>query len=340
MTSEEQARIFHEFTRLRSAQGQEGFGLGLSITRKLVELLKGDIHIQSSPGKGSVFHISFPLPLAQTIRPETTDPIRLHADRQAHILLIDDDRIQLNLTEAMFRNLFAHLPASQIPFIHCCTRPEELFRLLQSEPVDLILTDIQMPVMNGFELLKEIRKQDTPQAHTVPVIAITARSDMSETDFHTQGFAGCLYKPFNQQELLKICQHTLHTDWQTTPVPTKQLPDTSIEKRFNFNPLTAFSEDDPEAARQIMNTFLAETQKNREHILQILENGTVRQLGEIAHKMLPTFTMIEARHALPSLLWLETHRGDTTWSEETRTHADNLLKCIDEVMEEAKRFTT
>ena len=89
-----------------------------------------------------------------------------------------------------------------------------------------------------------------------------------------------------------------------------------------------------------MNTFLAETQKNREHILQILENGTVRQLGEIAHKMLPTFTMIEARHALPSLLWLETHRGDTTWSEETRTHADNLLKCIDEVMEEAKRFTT
>ena len=42
----------------------------------------------------------------------------------------------------------------------------------------------------------------------------------------------------------------------------------------------------------------------------------------------------------PSLLWLETHRGDTTWSEETRTHADNLLKCIDEVMEEAKRFTT
>lgn len=340
MTSEEQARIFHEFTRLRSAQGQEGFGLGLSITRKLVELLKGDIHIQSSPGKGSVFHISFPLPLAQTIRPETTDPIRLHADRQAHILLIDDDRIQLNLTEAMFRNLFAHLPASQIPFIHCCTRPEELFRLLQSEPVDLILTDIQMPVMNGFELLKEIRKQVTPQAHTVPVIAITARSDMSETDFHTQGFAGCLYKPFNQQELLKICQHTLHTDWQTTPVPTKQLPDTSIEKRFNFNPLTAFSEDDPEAARQIMNTFLAETQKNREHILQILENGTVRQLGEIAHKMLPTFTMIEARHALPSLLWLETHRGDTTWSEETRTHADNLLKCIDEVMEEAKRFTT
>ena len=180
MNAQEQARVFQAFTRLRSAQGQEGFGLGLSITKKLVELLNGNIRIESTPGTGSTFYVSMPLPQAKTIAgpPEETT---LMPDKQWHILLIDDDRIQLTLNETMLRAMFAHLQASHAPVVHCCTQPDELFKLLRSEPADLILTDIQMPAMNGFELLKAIRKLDTPQAQNVPVIAITARNDMNES---------------------------------------------------------------------------------------------------------------------------------------------------------------
>lgn len=333
MSTQEQARVFQAFTRLRSAQGQEGFGLGLSITKKLVELLHGDIHIESSPGTGSTFYVSMPLPQAQELS-GTISETSLISDKQWHILLIDDDRIQLTLNETMLRDLFTHLQASHTPVIHCCTQPDELFKFIQSEPADLILTDIQMPALNGFELLKAIRNLNTPQAQTVPVIAITARNDMNEADFQQQGFAGCLYKPFSREELCKICEHTLQLKWNPlTSTPESSFP--AASKKFNFSPLTAFSEDDPEAARQIIRTFIEETQKNRHRIEEAIKKQSMQEVGETAHKMLPTFTLIEAQETLPSLQWLEAHRTDTEWTNEAQNHAERVLRCMEEVIKEA-----
>ena len=338
MNAQEQAHVFQAFTRLRSAQGQEGFGLGLSITQKLIELLQGTIRIESTPGNGSTFYVSLPLRHAK----ETQNVIQETSflpDKQWHILLIDDDRIQLALNEAMLRDLFAYLPAKQTPVIRCCTQPEELFRLIQTESVDLILTDIQMPAMNGFNLLKAIRKLSTPQAKTVPIIAITARSDMNEADFRKQGFAGCLYKPFNREE---VCGQTLQVKWESIE-PAKE-PGISFDgasHKFNFAILTAFSEDDEEAARQIIRTFIEETRKNQNRITQAINTKSMQELGEIAHKMiahkmLPTFTMIEAQEALPSLQWLETHRKNAEWIDKAQYHAEIVLQCIEKVIKEAK----
>ena len=254
MNTQEQARVFQAFTRLRSAQGQEGFGLGLSITKKLVELLHGDIHIESTPGNGSTFYVSMPLPQIKEM-PVPAPEASLLPEKQWHILLIDDDRIQLTLNETMLHELFTYLPANQTPIIRCCTQPDELFKFVLSEPADLILTDIQMPAMNGFDLLKAIRKLNTPQAKTVPVIAITARSDMNEADFRQQGFAGCLYKPFNREELRKVCGQTLQVKWESIePAKEPEISSDGVFHKFNFAPLTAFSEDDAEAARQIIRT--------------------------------------------------------------------------------------
>ena len=108
----------------------------------------------------------------------------------------------------MIYDLFNHAQHNIPPVIKCCTQPEELFKLIASETFDIVFTDIQMPAMNGFELLQKLRSLDVPQAKNIPVIAITARSDMDETDFCTQGFAGCLHKPFNQTELLKFSKLT------------------------------------------------------------------------------------------------------------------------------------
>lgn len=335
MSFQEQQRVFQAFTRLQSAQGQEGFGLGLSITKKLVELLNGEITIESAPGKGSIFQVVLFLPKV-TKAPITQVETLSDDKKQWRILLIDDDRIQLNLTEVMIYDLFNHAQHNIPPVIKCCTQPEELFKLIASETFDIVFTDIQMPAMNGFELLQKLRSLDVPQAKNIPIIAITARSDMDETDFCTQGFAGCLHKPFNQTELLKIFKTHMQEDWKGNIVQTDSKP-SDTECTYNFSPLTAFSGDDPAAAHEILDTFIGESTKNYERMKQALSNKDMADLCNVAHKMLPTFTMIEARKAIPALQWLEFHRGNTDLSDEARQHADEALSCIADVIKEAKK---
>lgn len=332
MTASEQERIFKEFTRLSSAQGQEGFGLGLSITRKLVELLLGRIDIESAPGKGSTFKVSMPLPsISPKPAPDTKEPSITLPKIHLRIAIIDDDRIQMHLTEAMLHNAEEEVKGLKVETV-CCEQPEELIEQLKSRTFDLVFTDIQMPAMNGFELLHHLRSQDFAQAQSIPVIAITARGDMNENDFLQKGFAGMLQKPFNQSELKKVVKNAL-----THLTVSDNIPDTSpvqkeahetsphTDQPYNFSPLTAFSEDDPEAAKEILRTFAQETQKNMEKLQTAISNKDMEALCATAHKMLPTFLMIEAQKAIPLLKWLEQQRGTQTYTPEAEQAAEAVI---------------
>ena len=237
-------RIFQEFTRLPGAQGEEGFGLGLSIVRMLVQLLEGRIEVDSVLGKGSTFTLRVPLyPVALdndtsalNEQPSEDSQTQIPA---LHILLIDDDRIQLTLTAAM-------LAQSGITSV-TCLQLDELLEALRTDTFDVLLTDVQMPAMNGFDLLRLRRASKIPQAKTIPVIAVTARSDMKREEFLQHGFAGSLHKPFTVNELLAEIG-VLQADIATV--------DAAPSSTLNFSALTAFSGDDPDAAKSILESFV------------------------------------------------------------------------------------
>lgn len=332
MTASEQERIFKEFTRLSSAQGQEGFGLGLSITRKLVELLLGRIDIESVPGKGSTFKVSMPLPsISPKPAPGSKEPALTLPKIHLRIAIIDDDRIQMHLTEAMLHNAAEEVKGFKVETV-CCEQPEELIEQLKNRTFDLVFTDIQMPAMNGFELLHHLRNQNFAQAQSIPVIAITARGDMNENDFQQKGFAGMLQKPFNQSELKKVVKNALNHLTVSDNIPDtlpvqKDTHETSphTDQPYNFSPLTAFSEDDPEAAKEILRTFAQETQKNMEKLQTAISNKDMEALCATAHKMLPTFLMIEAQKAIPLLKWLEQQRGTQSYIPEAEQAAETVI---------------
>lgn len=335
MTAKEQERIFKEFTRLRSAQGQEGFGLGLSITHKLVELLLGKIEIESTPGKGSTFQVSIPLPSIspKTVQDLPDSPLSI-PETLLRVLIIDDDRIQMHLTEAMLHNVSEEVKGLKIETV-CCEQPEELVAQLQAQTFNLLFTDIQMPAMNGFELLKHLRSLSLPQAQSIPVIAITARGDMDERDFRLKGFAGMLQKPFNQSDLKNVLRKVLsgHELDMHSKAPSLSPKEEKTEEAYNFSPLTAFSEDDPEAAQEILRTFAQETRKNLEKLQDALRTEDMDTLCAVAHKMLPTFLMIEARQAIPSLQWLEQQRGTHTYSPEAAQAASRVVEETQKILE-------
>lgn len=350
MTPEEQKKIFKEFTRLRSAQGQEGFGLGLSITLKLIELLNGKINIESTPGNGSKFDVSMPLPsfikAIEEEKEDTTDTTMSSAitnNESIKVLIIDDDKIQLQLTEAMLKNVLTSGNSETNSYIKCCEHPEVIFSSLTEEHFDIVFTDIQMPAMNGFELLNEIRKLTSETAQNVPIVAITARGDMTEEDFKSRGFSGMLQKPFNQNDISRILSENIkekindNIKKDETKDNDNKTVNEKTNKTFNFAPLTAFSMDDEDAAKEIINTFICETEKNIEKLSATIDSKDMKTLCNTAHKMLPTFSMIEATEILPLLQWLENKRNTEEYLDEAEEYTQKIISTAKEVIKDAKR---
>ena len=334
MASEDRERIFQEFTRLPGAQGEEGFGLGLSIVKKLVTLLEGTIDVQSTLGKGSCFTVTLPLyPVGKSIaESESTESENADITEESavippmkviRVLLIDDDRIQLNLTAAMLKQ-------HGIDAV-CCEQLEQLIEQLRSSVFDVLLTDIQMPAINGFDLVKLLRASNIPQAKTIPVIAVTARSEMDKAALHEHGFAGCLHKPFTVKELLMtVNEGQLSAD-------EAHITEDMATAGINFSALTAYSEDDPEAASSIIQTFIEETGKNIERMQQALNDKEVDGIAAMAHKLLPLFTMIGVDEAIPLLEWLEVQRGQD-FSKKVKEKTDHVLQEILIVLTKAREY--
>lgn len=334
MASEDRERIFQEFTRLSGAQGEEGFGLGLSIVKKLVTLLEGTIDVQSTLGKGSCFTVTLPLyPVGKSIaESESTESENADITEESavippmkviRVLLIDDDRIQLNLTAAMLKQHGID--------VVCCEQLEQLIEQLRSSVFDVLLTDIQMPAINGFDLVKLLRASNIPQAKTIPVIAVTARSEMDKAALHEHGFAGCLHKPFTVKELLMtVNEGQLSAD-------EAHITEDMATAGINFSALTAYSEDDPEAASSIIQTFIEETGKNIERMQQALNDKEVDGIAAMAHKLLPLFTMIGVDEAIPLLEWLEVQRGQD-FSKKVKEKTDHVLQEILIVLTKAREY--
>ena len=342
MSKAEQEKIFTEFTRLPGAQGQEGFGLGLSITRKLVELQNGEISVESTPGHGSCFSVIIPLPSytheKDTEEPETENPEPIISN--IRILIIDDDSIQLQLTKDMLLSLTSS-EKNVIRTIVCCQHPEEVFERIKEEEFDIIFTDIQMPAMDGFHLLEAIRNIPCKQAQDIPVVAITARAIPDDEGFRARGFAAVLRKPFSRKDIINAIGFALNKTTDTTEFNvdkndivittsnenkdiSEESPVTSSE--FNFSRLTEFSMDDAEAARCILTTFADETRKNINKMDDAISRNDIKKICTIAHKMLPTFIMIEAREAIPSLQWLDERKEKSTDTETALTHAHIIIR--------------
>ena len=340
MAPEDKERIFQEFTRLPGAQGEEGFGLGLSIVAKLVHLLEGSIQVESSEGKGSSFIVYLPLyPVGgkekQISEAEQTEQVQPPL-KPIRVLLIDDDKIQLNLTSAMLESV-------GITAV-CCEQLEELTEYLRRESFDVLLTDVQMPAINGFDLLTVLRASNIPQARTIPIIAVTARSEMKEDDFLNHGFAGCLNKPFSISDLLAaMCRNEIVPAASPDEVLT-----VSMESKIDVNQtrprclttaLTAFSEGDENAAQSIIESFIVETTKNAEVLQAALDAENVEQIAAMAHKLLPIFTLLQITEIVSLLAWLEGQRNEMFSSlieSETEKVLRLVYEAINQVKEESK----
>ena len=304
-------RIFKEFTRLENAQGKEGFGLGLAITNKLVRLLGGNITVESEVGSGTSFRVILPVEKTSALPSEMKKISESTDIPRADILLIDDDKLQLKMMEAML-----YSPSLTVT---ACSHPDELFIHLQQQRYDVIITDIQMPAMNGIDLIGRIR--ELPGAKDIPVVAMTARSDMDSDLLSRYGFATCLHKPFTGKELLRIISDVVETECG----------------KLDFGQLTAFSMDDEAARKEIMETFIVETRKKRKLIEQAREQRDIGTATAVAHQLLPLFVMVGAVSGKGNLEWFEERREEKVFTDEAGVRITAILADVDTIIYEAEK---
>ena len=313
MTDEEKQKVFQAFTRLKSAQGIEGTGLGLSITQELVSLLGGEIILHSTLGKGSTFIVTIPIEPAPKEESQEMAPSEMKHDPSLDstqdkegqnsgsyqvtdikkkpefanhkILILDDDKLQLQLLQEMLRRIVGDTWQ-----VFACNHVMAALTTLHNEQPALMLMDIEMPEMNGMDMIAHIN-------HTnMMVVAMTAHDTSILEQLLKAGFDDCLFKPFSMEKLSDI----LGIDSQPqldAQSETPSQPDLSSQQKSKpqLDALLAFAGGDEEAAKEILDTVKQELAAHLTNLEEAVEEESLStdRIGKAAHKLLPIATMMQ-----------------------------------------------
>lgn len=281
-------RIFDAFTRLPNGQGKEGVGLGLSITREVVQMLGGTITVTSEEGKGSCFTVSLPIKKEEkkqkkdveenvaSVKTDRSSTEAKEATTEINILAVDDDALQLEL----FKEMAQKIGGAKLN-ISTTTSAAEAIKLAEETKPQITFTDIEMPEMSGKDMIKHVKNSD------MSTVAMTAHDPSIMTSLKKAGFSTCLFKPFNAATLAATLA-------QITRLPLSVKA--AEQKASFFAPLTAFAEGDTEAEQEIL-TQVGESIKEYRQMLEqgLKHNGEELQRDSIsraAHKAMPLLTML------------------------------------------------
>lgn len=300
---ENQENVFKEFTQAHSGIEKKfgGTGLGLTISKRMIELLGGTIQLESKEGQGSKFTISLPCKHGEkTITEiESEDNITYPFLRNKKILAVDDDNTQLTLLKEIL--------TSYGSTVKTAINSSDVPSLLEKENFDLILTDIQMPIMDGFELLKKIKEKT--QLTSLPIIALSGRKDLNETDFTEKGFTAYHPKPINKDKLLVLLSNIFGDD--------KLYSRSDIEKNnngsYNLKSLSQFTSNDKNSLKAIIDTFITSSYDNCKSLKKAAENMNEQEVSETAHKMIPMLKQLEAYSIVDILDPLEDKKYSGNW---------------------------
>ena len=314
MTEEEQQRIFGAFERLSNAAAKDGFGLGLSIVQRIVTMLGGTIRLESEKGKGSCLTVEIPMQTAEEI-PERINQAQVHHNHTFHdVVAIDNDEVLLLMLKEMYAQ----------EGIHCdtCTDAAELMELIRKKEYSLLLTDLNMPDINGFELLELLRTSNVGNSKTIPVVVTTASGSCGKEELIEHGFTECLFKPFSISELMEISN--------------KCAMNAAQNEKPDFTSLLSYGNESV-----MLEKLITETEKEMQAVREAKQRKDLQELNALTHHLRSSWEILRADQPLRELYKLLHSDGtpdDKTIGNAIKAVLDKGSEIIRLAKEERKKY--
>ncbi len=327
--------IFESFSQADASVTRKygGTGLGLTIVKQLIELQKGSIRVISEENIGSTFTFVISYQLGKT---EFFDETKLFKPKynsqlkNASVLLVEDNDINRLYASSILKMWGCHYESAENGVV--------ALEKIRNNSFDVILMDIQMPVMDGFETTKAIRKGD-PLKNNVPIIALTANA--TQKDFEkciAAGMNDCITKPFTQDDLLKTLTKYLGKKLSIKKKPAAEEVK-SVDAPVDLAYLKKVSNNNQEFIQEIVNTFLGTIPTTISDINLLVQEKNWVQLGKVIHKIKPTVTLMGIHHIKDKIQQLE-HETKDGFNEELMTNltkevSHHLTRAVDSLSAKA-----
>jgi signal transduction histidine kinase/DNA-binding response OmpR family regulator len=301
-----QKLVFEEFAQANENIEKKygGTGLGLSICQKIISILGGSLSLDSTFGKGSTFEIQLPLLFdhSQNSVVEVKKPT-FNTTKKQTFIVIDDDINLLNLTSGVLRQ--------ENHQVFSFSSAVKALETIQNTKFDFVITDIQMPEMDGFMFLQKLRSTENSIYNNQPVIALTGRTDLDSAVYTEAGFTTVIKKPYSPKILLE----TIHLILENDTLPKVELNEDEehiSSKLYSLETLKEFLGNDNEALKEVLKSFIESSTENLTSLEIAINEKNKNEVNSIAHRIAPMFKQIQAREIGEILKVLEKKDLETT----------------------------
>jgi signal transduction histidine kinase/DNA-binding response OmpR family regulator len=314
MPKGELSRIFKSFERLSNAATQEGFGLGLSIVDNLVRLLGGKIRVTSDVGIGTSFSVDIPVSRTDERLISKSQQETIYPKRNYSVVAIDNNVITLEMMKAMFSKYDVSCDT--------CTNAGELIEMIRNKRYDLLITDLSMPGLNGYDILELLRTSNVNNSKTIPVIAATASGSCTKEELLEKGFSDCIFKPFSKQDLLEVADKNITI--------TRKIYDEP-----DFSLMLAYGDE-----IEMLDKVISVTEQDMQNFKEAGESKDIERLNDLIHHLRSSWGML---NTIKPLWGLHILLNDSEkYSDEQLQDAidavlemgENIIRCANEKKKE------
>ena len=291
ISKSQQKNIFKAFSQGDNANEQKknGFGLGLTISKKLAELLGGTLTLESEVDKGSTFFLKIPTKISDKPLP-INKPIESDKAFKLKAIVVEDDASMQQLVTALLKTYGVET--------YVFGNAQKALDSISEIDFDLVLTDIQLPKMNGIHFMEILKKQSSYKDQ--PIVAMTGRSNLSIEDYINSGFSAVLVKPFNTNKLEEILKQFFGSGFIKANNKSYVNND---EKSMGFIvvSLGTFFNNDTVSIKKTLTVFLEDTKNNMALLKEAKKNNDIQTINNISHKMLSMFKQLDVKIIIPFL---------------------------------------